>query len=108
MATTYDERRKAHRVQFEKPLAAKVMAIDGTWCRECHLLDVSENGARITLEGPAAGLDEFFLVLSSFGSPVYRRCKRAWGDGSQLGVAFQKGAIAEKTLKQIRRGAELV
>jgi hypothetical protein len=98
MATTFDARRRDPRVQFETPLAATVMAIDGTWCRECHLIDVSESGARIMLEGPAAELNEFFLVLSSFGHPVYRRCKRSWVDGAQIGVAFQRGPIEEKTL----------
>jgi PilZ domain len=107
MAMTFDERRRAHRVQFEKPLDAKIMAIDGTWCHECQLLDVSESGARITLASPAAGLMEFFLVLSSFGIPVYRRCKRAWVDGPQMGVAFQKGAAIEKRLTMRGHRADL-
>ncbi len=108
MATTFDERRKASRVQFEKPLAARIMAIDGTWSRDCHLLDVSESGARIKLESTAAELTEFFLVLSAFGSPVFRRCKRAWVDGPLMGVAFRRGPVAEKTLGALRRGAALV
>jgi len=108
MATALNNRRRALRVQFEKPLAARVMAIDGTWCRDCHLLDVSESGARIMLEGPAADLNEFFLLLSSFGPPVFRRCKRAWVDGAQMGVAFQRGPVEEKTPSALRREAELV
>ena len=108
MATTFDDRRRAPRVQFEKPLAAKVLAIDGTWCRDCHLIDVSESGARIMLEGRSAELNEFFLVLSSCGHPVYRRCRRSWVDGAQIGVAFQRSAVEEKTLSALRRDAELV
>ncbi len=107
MTTTFDERRGAARVQFERPLDAKVMAIDGTWRHECQLLDVSESGARITLACPATDLTEFFLVLSSFGSPVYRRCKRAWVDGAQMGVAFQKGAASGKRLTMRGRQPEL-
>jgi hypothetical protein len=108
MKRTFDERRKAPRVQFERPLEAKIMAIDGTWCCECHLIDMSESGARIRLESPAAGLTEFFLVLSSFGKPVYRRCKRAWVEGAQMGVGFQKSTPAEQTLVELRREAEMV
>jgi hypothetical protein len=93
MTRTFNERRKHPRIQFEKPLDAKIMAIDGTWCRNCQVLDVSEHGARITLEGSAANLIEFFLLLSAFGSPVYRRCKLAWVDGSLVGVAFEKGKL---------------
>jgi hypothetical protein len=103
MTRIFDERRRAPRVQFEKPLAARVMAIDGTWCRECHLIDVSESGARIALASPAAELTEFFLVLSAFGNPVFRRCKREWVDGAQMGVAFDKSAVMGKTLQALRR-----
>jgi hypothetical protein len=102
MAMTFDDRRKTPRVQFEKPLPAKVMAIDGTWSCECELIDMSESGARITLADSAAELTEFFLLLSSFGSPVYRRCRRAWIDGTQMGVAFERGAATPK--RSTRRG----
>jgi len=59
-ADGHDVRRpqKDARVQFEKPLPAKVMAIDGTWSYDCELIDVSESGARITLADSAAGLTE--------------------------------------------------
>jgi hypothetical protein len=103
MTRTFDERRRAHRIQFEKPLGAKVMAIDGTWCRECQMVDVSESGAKIVLTDPEAVLTQFFLVLSAFGSPVFRRCKRSWVDGAAMGVAFQKGPISEKTVNELRR-----
>jgi len=98
MVTTYDERRKTPRVLFEKPLAARIMAIDGTWCRECQMIEVSESGARIRLERMAAELTEFFLVLSSSGSPVFRRCRRAWVDGPTMGVAFERGPVAGKSM----------
>jgi hypothetical protein len=96
-------------VKFEQPLDARIMAIDGTWSSECLLIDVSETGAQIKLTSPVADLMEFFLVLSSFGNPVYRRCKRASVHGPLIGVFFQKGgSVGEKTLKDLRRAAELV
>jgi hypothetical protein len=69
------EQRKAHRVVFERGFAAHMMAIDGTWQRPCTMKDVSEAGAKLTIDGPIEGLPlkEFFLVLSSMGN-AYRRC----------------------------------
>jgi PilZ domain len=108
MTRIYDERRKEVRVQFETPLDARVMAIDGTSCRECQLIDISESGARMTLASPAPELTEFFLVMSSFTNPVFRHCRREWVDGPMMGVTFQKGPVPEKTLATLRREAELV
>jgi hypothetical protein len=73
------------RVKFERPLDSRIMAIDGTWCRECLLIDVSESGALIKLTSLAADLTGFFLVLSSFGN--YRRCKRASVHGPLIGLS---------------------
>jgi hypothetical protein len=83
------------------------MAIDGTWCRKCFLIDVSDTGARIELTSPAASLTEFFLLLSAFGTPVFRRCTRRWVDGLLMGVIFERGPIEEKPLSKLRHDAEL-
>jgi hypothetical protein len=72
------------------------------------LIDVSETGARIELTSPAAGLTEFFLLLTTFGNPVFRRCTRIWVDGLLMGVTFEKGPVGEKPLNELRREAELV
>jgi hypothetical protein len=101
-----ERRARGTRITFERPLEANLMAIDGTWRRDCLLIDVSETGARIEVEGPAAGLTEFFLMLSTFGSPVFRRCKREWVDGSVMGVTFHSSAIGEKPVAQTRHQAQ--
>jgi hypothetical protein len=98
----------ALRVKFERPLAVRVMAIDGTWSRESSLIDVSDTGAEIEVTGLAAEPSEFFLLLTSFGSPVFRRCKREWVHGSRVGVSFNKTNIGIKTLEEVRHEAELV
>jgi hypothetical protein len=105
---TNERRKSASRVRFERPLAVRAMAIDGTWCRGCLLIDVSESGARIELTSPAAELTEFFLLLTAFGDPVFRRCTRKWVDGTLMGVAFNRGAIRDKPLPELRREAEMV
>ena len=63
------ERRKGERVTFERGIAAHMMGIDGTWRRDCMMEDVSETGAKLTVEGSVEGLNlkEFFLLLSSTG-----------------------------------------
>ncbi len=68
-----------------------MMAIDGTWRRECTMDDVSEDGAMLTVGASIEGLHlkEFFLLLSSKGL-AYRRCMLAWVNGDQIGVTFIK------------------
>jgi hypothetical protein len=68
-----------------------MMAIDGTWRRDCIMEDVSDRGAKLTVGGSIEGLHlkEFLLLLSSTGL-AYRRCSLAWVNGDQLGVTFLK------------------
>lgn len=85
------ERRQGDRVGFERGYTARIMAIDGTWQRDCRLEDVSDTGAKLKVRGSIAGLntEEFFLMLSSVGK-AYRRCERVWVNGPELGVRFIK------------------
>ena len=88
---TTAERRGGKRVAFEHPVPAQLMAIDGTWRRECCIEDVSDDGAKLTVGSSIEGLqlNEFFLLLSCTGL-AYRRCKLAWVNGDQIGVTFLK------------------
>jgi hypothetical protein len=85
------ERRKGDRVTFERGIPAHMMAIDGTWRRDCVMEDVSESGAKLTVDGSVEGLHlkEFFLLLSSTGL-AYRLCELSWVNGDQIGVNFLK------------------
>src|SRR5258708_33999284 len=80
---------KGGRVGFECGIPVCMMGIDGTWRRDCMMLDVSQTGARLLIEGSLEGLDlkEFFLLLSSTGL-AYRRCELVRVAGDQIGVAF--------------------
>src|SRR5690242_9598362 len=97
MPTT--ERRKGDRVTFERGISALMMGIDGTWRRDCVMEDVSEIGAKLTVEGSVQGLHlkEFFLLLSSTGL-AYRRCELSWVNGDQIGVVFLKPCDKKKKL----------
>jgi hypothetical protein len=101
-AMSTSERRKGERVTFERGIPAHMMGIDGTWRRDCTMEDVSENGAKLTIEGSVEGLHlkEFFLLLSSTGL-AYRRCELAWVNGDQIGVNFLKPN--DKRKKAVRR-----
>jgi len=85
------ERRAGDRVVFERGFAAHLMGIDGTWRRNCLVEDISETGAKLTVEGSVEGLNlkEFFLLLSSTGL-AYRRCELSWVNGEQIGAGFLK------------------
>jgi hypothetical protein len=85
------ERRVDYRVRFSQPIAAWMMAIDGTWRRACLVEDVSETGAKLEVTSSLEGLQlkEFFLLLSSTGL-AYRRCGLVWVHGEQIGVSFLK------------------
>jgi PilZ domain len=79
-----------------------LMGVDGTWRRACILLDVSESGAKLEMEGSAAVLQakEFFLLLSSTGL-AFRRCELVWIDGAQVGVRFvEKGSRKKSDLSK--------
>ena len=80
------------RVKFEQPLDIKVMSIDGTRSEKGRLIEIGDYQAVIELTGRAAEWNEFFLLLTSFGNPVFRRCVRVWAYGGQIGVKFNESA----------------
>ena len=94
---TVTNRRTAGRVEFARGIDVHIVAIDGTWRRPCTMLDVSETGAKLKIEGTVEKLNlkEFFLLLSSTGL-AFRRCKLAWVNGDQIGVNFLKNTEARK------------
>jgi hypothetical protein len=91
------ERRKSDRVIFERGINAHMMGIDGTWRRVCTMEDISETGAKLTIDGSVEGLHlkDFFLLLSSTGL-TYRRCELSWVNGDQIGVSFLKPTDRKK------------
>ena len=95
--TSTTERRKGERVTFERGISAIMMGIDGTWRRDCTMEDVSETGAKLTIEGSVEGLHlkEFFLLLSSTGL-AYRRCELVRVNGSEMDIQFLRSRGAKR------------
>ena len=87
-----EQRRTGERITFERGFNAHLMGIDGTWRRHCTMEDVSETGAKLTVQGSMEGLNlkEFFLLLSSTGL-AYRRCELVRVNGSEMDIHFLKG-----------------
>jgi hypothetical protein len=101
--------RKSERVVFERGFHVYIMGIDGTWRRDSVMIDVSQTGARLCVEGSLEGLDlrEFFLLLSSTGL-AYRRCKMVRLAGDQIGVEFLKRDNNARMKASKQRSAEQI
>jgi hypothetical protein len=102
------DRRTFNRVQFGRGYTARIVAIDGTWQRDCKISDVSDTGAKLTIYGPVAGINtqEFFLMLTPNGN-AHRRCERVWLSGDEIGVRFLKdmpGQPPRRALEEPARG----
>ena len=71
-----EDGKATERVTFSRGYDVCIMAIDGTWRRDCQLNSISDTDAVLTVEGSIQGLNlkEFFLLLSSTGL-AYRRCE---------------------------------
>jgi hypothetical protein len=96
------EKRNAGRVTFERGFPVWLMAIDGTWRRNCRMMDVSETGARLIVESSIEGINlkEFFLLLSSTGL-AFRRCELAWVNGEEIGATFLRQGPKKKPDRKV-------
>jgi hypothetical protein len=88
------EMRRRHRVAFTREVPVRIQAIDGTWSRECGMLDVAQDGAKLLLKESVESLrlKEFFLVLSTTGT-AFRLCELSWINGNEMGVQFVEKAF---------------
>ncbi len=92
-----EDGRGLERVTFSRGYDVCIMAIDGTWRRDCQLNAISDSDAVLTVEGSIQGLNlkEFFLLLSSTGL-AYRRCELVRVNGTEMDVQFLKGRQGKK------------
>jgi hypothetical protein len=92
-----EDNKGADRVTFSRGYDVCIMAIDGTWRRDCQLNAISDNDAILTVEGSIQGLNlkEFFLLLSSTGL-AYRRCELVRVNGTEMDIHFLKGKNKRK------------
>lgn len=84
--------KSVERVTFSRGYDVCMMAIDGTWRRNCQLSAISDDAAVLNVAGSIQGLNlkEFFLLLSSTGL-AYRRCELVRVNGTEMGIQFLRG-----------------
>src|ERR1700692_4643782 len=99
-----DDAKAPERVTFSRGYGVCIMAIDGTWRRDCMLNAISDTDAILTVEGSIQGLNlkEVFLLLSSTGL-AYRRCELVRVNGTESDVQFLKGKNKKKKGGAARR-----
>ena len=92
-----EDNKGVERVTFSRGYDVCIMAIDGTWRRDCVLNAISDTDAELTVEGSIQGLNlkEFFLLLSSTGL-AYRRCELVRVNGTDMDISFVKGKGGKK------------
>ena len=92
------------RVTFSRGYDVCLMAIDGTWRRDCQLNAISDTDATLTVEGSIQGLNlkEFFLLLSSTGL-AYRRCELVRVNGTDGHPLPERQARQEAVGRLVKR-----
>lgn len=92
-----EEKKAPDRVTFGRGHDVCIMAIDGTWRRDCLLQAISDSDASLTVDGSIQGLNlkEFFLLLSSTGL-AYRRCELVRVNGTEMDIQFLKSQGKKK------------
>jgi hypothetical protein len=68
-------------------LVCVVTTLSGALVGQCTLRDVSRTDARIVLDDASSVPDEFILHLTRNGM-VWRKCKTAWRNGTDIGALF--------------------
>ncbi len=67
--------------------AAKIQAGTGTRPRDCVVVDISDNGVRLHVDGFDVP-DEFVLILSGRGTVEECACVVVWRLGDEVGARF--------------------
>jgi hypothetical protein len=75
----------------------------GKYRLRCLILDISRDGAKISLKRPADIPEEFFLNISGEGQAA---CwvRKKWRRGNVLGVTFTQSPAAKELLPGLSRG----
>lgn len=81
------------RKSIRRPIGyrAKILASDGAWERDCRVIDVSQTGAKLSIEQAGELPRNFILALSARGHAT-RHCRVVWETDGQIGVRFDRQA----------------
>jgi hypothetical protein len=88
-----NERRRHHRYVINR--MAKLQIDTNTLPRECMIVDLSKQGARLFAESVHVP-DRFHLLISgTTGGGDRRECQVVWRLGGEIGVTFTRPALRE-------------
>src|SRR5260370_21464847 len=71
------------------PIPAMLAVTRDSELRKCMLLDISEAGARLAIDGAGDLPDEFTIIFGPGGRP-FRRCQVVWRADKQVAVKFDR------------------
>jgi hypothetical protein len=83
------EHRRKPRQQFH--YRASIIIANDPAPRSCSIADISETGAKVTLDAAGELPEQFTLLLTPTGS-ARRLCRIVWHTGLTIGVKFIRGA----------------
>jgi hypothetical protein len=95
----FGERRKHQRFQFNR--VGKFYTENGALPRECLIIDISEEGARIVV--PDAAVPNQFNLLISGDRATREHCEVAWRLGDEVGVRFIGDRLKQQREDLIKR-----
>ena len=82
-------RRREARQRYYRP--AKIKLAAGARACDCTVVDISDGGVRLNVEGLDVP-DDFVLLISNKGKVEERAYKVVWRFGNELGAQFVGGA----------------
>jgi PilZ domain len=81
-----EKRRQGRRVVH---IPAKFDTGDNGPLRDCVVVDISDDGARLEVDDANGVPEQFVVIMAPHGGP-YRRCRVIWRAEKHLGVEFEK------------------
>ena len=81
-------RRREARQRYYRPARIKIAA--GARARDCSIVDISDGGVRLNVEGLDVP-DEFVLLISNKGKVEESAYKVVWRFGNELGATLVSG-----------------
>ncbi len=98
-----DDHNQRRETRTATNVAARIVLADMTGVRECRLLDISKNGAKLDI-GDWTDVPKDFYLLVRVGDceeRLLRWCERRWIVGNTMGVRFRDAPVTPKDLLAI-------
>ena len=98
----FNERGHARRAVFIKALLLR----EGKPDLPCTLVDISDSGARLVIDGASEVPNRFTIVMGEHGVPR-RQCRLVWRGDREVGVAFDADKLSKRWDRELAPGNSL-